>query len=181
VCDEAAILACSVYVDLNVIRAGLARTPEESDHTSAQRRIEARQQIASAVSSDDVEAAPGTATVASSSAAADAWLAPLALEESTTTAGPLPSNSPARCSDKGFLPLSLDEYLQLLDWTGREIVSGKRGAIPGHLEPIFMRLGIPASHWLDLTQNFGRLFQRVAGGRRACTEFCVSRFSGGIS
>ncbi len=40
-CDEAAILACGVYVDLNVIRAGLAKTPEESDFTSAQRRIEA--------------------------------------------------------------------------------------------------------------------------------------------
>ena len=37
--DEAAVLACSVYVDLNPIRAGVAVTPEESEYTSAFDRI----------------------------------------------------------------------------------------------------------------------------------------------
>ena len=37
-CDEAAILACGVYVDLNPIRAGIAQTPETSDHTSGKLR-----------------------------------------------------------------------------------------------------------------------------------------------
>ena len=30
-----------------------------------------------------------------------------------------------RCSDKGFLPMSLGDYLQLLDWTGRQLAQGK--------------------------------------------------------
>ena len=38
-CDDAAILACGIYVELNVIRAGCAATPETSDHTSAKLRI----------------------------------------------------------------------------------------------------------------------------------------------
>ncbi|MGL4186658.1 MAG: transposase [Thiotrichaceae bacterium] len=39
--DEAAVLACMIYVDLNPIRAQLANTPKQSDHTSIQLRIRA--------------------------------------------------------------------------------------------------------------------------------------------
>jgi len=37
--DEKALLTCSVYVDLNIIRAGMAKTLETSDYTSIQDRI----------------------------------------------------------------------------------------------------------------------------------------------
>jgi len=39
--DEKAILTAMAYVDLNPIRAGMADTPENSDHTSIQLRIHA--------------------------------------------------------------------------------------------------------------------------------------------
>ena len=39
--DEASLLACAAYVDLNPIRAALAETLEQSDYTSVQRRIQA--------------------------------------------------------------------------------------------------------------------------------------------
>jgi hypothetical protein len=38
--DEAAILTCMSYVDLNPVRAGVERTPEESAFTSVRQRIE---------------------------------------------------------------------------------------------------------------------------------------------
>ena len=39
--DEASLAACMAYVDLNPVRACLADTPEESNHTSIQKRINA--------------------------------------------------------------------------------------------------------------------------------------------
>jgi putative transposase len=36
--DEAALLSCMAYVDLNPIRAALAEISKESDYTSIQRR-----------------------------------------------------------------------------------------------------------------------------------------------
>ena len=37
--------------------------------------------------------------------------------------------------------MGLGDYLQLLDWTGRQIRTGKRGAMPENLQPFFERLG----------------------------------------
>ncbi|MCA9645856.1 MAG: hypothetical protein KC492_34430, partial [Myxococcales bacterium] len=37
--DEAAVLACMVYVDLNPVRAALTRRPEGAEHTSIARRV----------------------------------------------------------------------------------------------------------------------------------------------
>ncbi|WP_299585114.1 transposase [uncultured Microbulbifer sp.] len=39
--DEKALAACMAYVDLNPIRANMAKTPEDSDHTSIRQRIRA--------------------------------------------------------------------------------------------------------------------------------------------
>ena len=91
------------------------------------------------------------------------WMSPLEIHEKSDTTGPDLDPSGRRASRKGFLPLSLCEYLALLDWTGRARDKKKRGAIPPGLAPILVRLGIDSNGWCDLVRNFGRLFKRAAG------------------
>ncbi len=208
--DEAAILACSVYVDLNRIRAGIAETPEESEFTSGFDRIcSLKQQHA-----DSPEAArtefgeqardDSIAGVSAAEERPDAWLCELTLDEDASItrqaeamAVPVPQtnegegipasaevSSPvitgreqaaavrssvrtpkvgARASDQGFLPIELERYLSLLDWTGRQIRASRGGTIPGGLAPILERLGLNGDAWVETVQHFGRLFKRAAG------------------
>jgi hypothetical protein len=146
--DEASLLACAAYVDLNPIRAAMCENLEESDHTSVQRRIEANRE----------ETANKEST-----GACDSFLAPLSIDERADAIGPCISLSPNRCSDKGFLAMSLEDYLLLLDWTARQSVAGKRGKTPECVPPILKRLGIAQTSWCELVSDFGKLFSCVAG------------------
>ena len=60
--------------------------------------------------------------------------------------------------------MTLDEYLELLDWTGRQLDPGKRGVIPDSTPPILERLGIKTDGWLKLIENMRHWFG-VAVGR----------------
>lgn len=106
--DERALLACMAYVDLNPIRAAMAKTPEESDYTSIQDRIE---------------------------------------------------HSESNClrsfndKDEDGIPCSLKDYLELVDWGGREIKRNKRGHIAASVPPILVRLRMDASPVLDYLSN----------------------------
>jgi hypothetical protein len=80
-----------------------------------------------------------------------------------------------RASDKGFLPLELDDYLQLLDWTGRQVRRDKRGAIPSTLAPILKRLRIASDTWVDMVLNFSRWFRQAAGRAESLAEEATRR------
>ena len=145
--DEAAIAACMAYVDLNPIRAGLAATPEKSDFTSAQERI-ADLKAADEVSTSDAK----DARIEHGQKAG--WLAPVELEPKRKKVRE--KRSTRRASNKGCVFMSLAEYLQLLDWTGRQLKPGKRGAIPRNAPPILDRLNLSAEVWLHAVEHFGK-------------------------
>ncbi len=64
---------------------------------------------------------------------------------------------------RGLLPITRDEYLSLLDWTGRHVREGKPGAIPHHLAPILTRLEIDCENWLITVAYYRTWFHRVVG------------------
>jgi len=115
--DARAVLACMAYVDLNPIRAAMAKTPEQSDYTSIQERI---------FHPDNSFLRPFT-------------------EQGDDTDG---------------IPFELKDYLELVDWGGREIKQRKRGYIPNHIPPILTRLNMDAAPVLDY---LGRADQPMLG------------------
>lgn len=157
--DEHSLLACAAYVDLNPIRAALAETPETSDFTGAKDRI------------DDFSNRVGSGRTTQKTHAWErsrrrrksGWLSPIEMDEKHDPIDADVDPSGRRASHKGFLSISLTQYLELLDWTGRQIRAGKSGATPQHLSPILARMGLDGSGWCDLVAKFGKVFKRAAG------------------
>jgi hypothetical protein len=90
-------------------------------------------------------------------------------------AGESPRLLHVRASDQGFLPISLEHYAMLLDWTGRQLRADKRGAIPDHLAPIMERLALNRSNWVETVRGFGRLFKQAAGRQSSLTDAAARR------
>ncbi len=107
--DDAAVLTCMSYVDLNPIRAGIAENLETSFHTSALRRV-------SQVTSDTRHAGQLLCCIRSS------------LSSST-------------------LPLTVADYLEVVDWTARLTRADKRGAIDAAEPTILRKLGLTERQW----------------------------------
>ena len=143
--DEAGIIICGVYVDLNKVRAGIARLPEDSEFTSAFDRIQGR-------AARQKGASPEVAS------RFDGWLTPIQVEGDGQQ---YPAGQ--RASDKGVLSMSLDDYLELLDWTARELRAEQGGAIPGGLPAILERLGLQERAWLACIRDFQSLFKTAIG------------------
>ena len=131
--DEAGILTAMAYVDLNPVRAGIASTPEDSAFTSIYERIRRLKRVPS----------EGEADAIASSLALQSFL------------------------DEGRgavrIPYSFEEYLQLVDWSGRVIRNDKRGHIDAQLPPIIARLNIDPSAWKAAMQPRGNVFGRAMG------------------
>ncbi|MFL0796421.1 MAG: transposase [Cellvibrionaceae bacterium] len=134
---EEALLSCMAYVDLNPIRACMADTPEESDHTSIKERIAPEFNLSEAI--------------AEQNCCSDFLIPikPLAAFEDNVT----------HQEQTGIL-FSLSDYLQLVDWTGKIIRDDKRGHISNKLPPILTRLNIPIEEWLINSQQFEKIVHR---------------------
>lgn len=124
--DDAAVLTCMSYVDLNPVRAGIAATPEDSDFTSIQQRI--------------AELAQDKRTV----------------ETSPKPPHLIPLGSASADPHRNVLDFATEDYLELVDWAGRAIRDEKRGAISEHLPPILQRLQLDAAQYLLHVRRGGR-------------------------
>ena len=184
--DETAILACTAYVDLNPVRAGVADVPEESQYTSVYERVQAeqvqhkekaREKILKRLGKRKRAVATGTSTGQSRFVRSDDWLSPVTIDErSAAYRDAMPSKSGKRASDKGFLAMTFETYLKLLDWTGRQLRRDhKRGRIPNEIAPILERIGLSGELWCEVVKRFGKIFKRVAGSPETLAQEAIKR------
>ena len=129
--DVRAVLACMAYVDLNPIRAALAKTPERSAYTSVQERIRHPK---------------------------NSFLMPFADER----------------DDDIRIPFGLKDYLQLVDWGGREIKHNKPGYIPTNTPPILARLRMDAAPVLGYLGKTEQTTFAALGPVSMLREFALS-------
>jgi REP element-mobilizing transposase RayT len=120
--DEAAVLTCMSYVDLNPIRAAIAATPEEADFTSIQQRIRHYQRKSKQTTKQKADSTP----------------VPL-----------MPLVKQRHDRHKNAIGFTQTDYLQLIDWAGRAIREAKRGAISEQAPPILQRIGLESERYLE--------------------------------
>ena len=140
--DEAALLACMAYVDLNPVRAKMAETPEDSDHTSIKTRCEK----------------------------AKTTKQPNRIDQQAGRLLPFVGN-PKQDQPCG-IQLRLSDYLELVDCTGRLLREDKRGYITSTADAILTRLEIDEDQWLTMTASFEQCFRNFAGRSVKLREVC---------
>lgn len=148
--DEGALLSAMVYVDLNPIRAGLAQTPENSEFTSIMERIKSVQKEASKGQCKNIDDLPQ----------------PINL---------IPFRNKST-KHKISIDFSLQDYIDLVDATGRLIRTDKKSAkIPDTLCPILERLNLNSDNWSDMVQNVTINFSHAIGAEIFLIDFSNAR------
>ncbi len=145
--DVNSILLCGIYVDLNPIKAGEATSPQTARYTSAYQRMHSQSQRKNGKNRPD------------------GWLGELTWQDDTSTdeAIAFSSRTGRRASDKGLIPISLEDYLKLLNWSARQLRAGQRTTIPGDLESVLDHLSINEEAWLDTLESYEDAFCHVVG------------------
>lgn len=83
------------------------------------------------------------------------------------------SNEPDVTTDHDqHLPFSLDDYLQLLDWSGRIIREDKLGAIPENTPPLIDQLGIAPVRWRTVMKPPVPRHQKALGSAAHIKKYC---------
>jgi len=149
IADEGVLIKCSMYIELNPIRAKIAETSESSEFTSVYDRIKARsaKEKQKEVKAKKITLGDEEYTKLKQEIRQDAWLASLFNDD----------------KQKGLLTIEFKEYLELLEWTGRQLREDKRGLISNSLKLILDRLKLKTDGWVKSMTNFRKVFHRKIG------------------
>ncbi len=172
--DEGAVLACMAYVDLNPIRAGLTDTLDGYRHVSIRDRLESLDdspvdpagwlapiKLQSVTSMEDVlsvrQEGPNNQEGETSGQQTEFAM------ESDVASSETAAGTARRPSNRGCLPMELDEYIRLLTWLASAERLCSEKCCTGSPLPTPRGMNIDARAFRAVVDNFGRLFRTVAG------------------
>jgi hypothetical protein len=150
--DHGALLTCMAYVDLNPVRAGIAAGLEDSSWTSIQQRL----REAAELTTEQGTAAQNAAEPSGSEEPRPDG----ATRGSAPDLRQCPALAPMADDRRGGsdpLPLSLIQYVALLEWTGRAMRRDKVGFITAPPPELVAANGLDPDRWLDGIEGFGSL------------------------
>jgi len=125
------------YIDLNPVRAGIAETPELSDYTSIQLRIQYWKNKSEKLQNN----------------------IPTKTDENIQPKFLMPFAGNSRQPKPDGITYNLSNYLELVDWTGKQIRHDKKQSIDVSTPPILQRIGTAAEHWIELCTHFEERFR----------------------
>lgn len=163
--DEGALLTCMAYVDLNPVRAGLAEGLDDSDWTSIQQRI---REVATSLAKRRARGQTGgggrqksdrlPTSVTQALARAQETASAVSDDSSQTWHRPrLASMFDDAGAEDETIPMTTMQYIELLEWTGRQARSDKKGRITGPPTALLSSLRLDADEWLESVKQFGSL------------------------
>jgi len=182
--DDAAVLTAMAYVDLNPIRAKLAETPETSEYTAIAERLgelQGRMPGAHATGGFSLRSAErasvADATVNPSNSPEEGNERLRLQKEPRLAALPCAPLMPFYATGRlaTAIPFALEDYLELVDETGRVIREDKRGFIPGETPALLERLSIDPEQFIRTAGRTLHRFGSAIGTPEHLTERCVSR------
>jgi hypothetical protein len=179
--DDGAIMACMAYVDLNPVRAGEQQLPEESEFTSLRQRylaMRARKVVAGlqakTASLSQVEQAK--LDQASKLVATDSWLGNAESLRGQGFEGK--SNIKGideKSGDEWILAnLTLEHYLDLVDWTGKHIINPDKASVPKELASILDRMNLAVDDWVGNIEGYKGLFKRAVAPLAKLNELAAA-------
>ncbi len=176
--DEQAVVSAMAYVDLNPIRAQTADTPEDSSFTSIAERMAQLQLAASnRPCNRKKKRDPGTETQpASNQTPSPATHDKLRCECLLNRINPqplMPFDATARL--KTAIPFSFEDYLELVESTGRMLRPDKRGTIPDQIPRLMQRLSINPEQFITCTTSLMSVFGSAIGAPAHLTQLCAQR------
>ena len=156
--DDGAVLACMAYVDLNPVRAMMAGSLEESEFTSVRDRLTGHKARNALKEMGEIaEPTPQQREMLGlvrEQSTADAWLCPMDTEAGRHT----------------VLDINTENYLALVEWTGKQVAGGKRGVLPTDMLGIVEKTGLDAAEWVGTVRGFGRKFSHMVGSQEKLRE-----------